>query len=110
MISVKSRDLCRGRGPGPQGRRPQAAEAAEAEEPAAEELKETDKSAGAEKTAGAEQVLAGTGAGNTAEREPEPERASAGAGADVLLFGVTAPTLETADGSFRQNCSRTADT
>ena len=48
----------------------QAAEAAEAEEPAAEELKETDKSAGAEKTAGAEQVLAGTGAGNTAEREP----------------------------------------
>lgn len=77
----------------------QAAEAAEAEEPAAEELKETDKSAGAEKTAGAEQVLAGTGAGNTAEREPEPERASAGAGADVLLFGVTAPTLETADGT-----------
>ena len=59
----------------------QAAEAAEAEEPAAEELEETDKSAGAEKTAGAEQVLAGTGAGNTAERERnrsglqrEPER------------------------------------
>ena len=72
----------------------QAAEAAEAEEPAAEELKETDKSAGAE------QVLAGTGAGNTAEREPEPERASAGAGADVLLFGVTAPTFETADGTL----------
>ena len=77
----------------------QAAEAAEAEESAAEELKETDKFAGAEKTAGAEQVLAGTGAGSTAEREPEPERASAGAGADVLLFGVTAPTLETADGT-----------
>ena len=77
----------------------QAAEAVTPGEPAAEELEKTEGHPEAEKGAEVEPDRTGSGAGTGAEREPEPQRAPTDAAADALLFGVTAPTLETAAGT-----------